>query len=152
MHCNSKGHIKTGCTRIPSLHVHLLTSVVAVHFDLSNVKPVLVIRPPNYTCPPTLNTNPNSKFNLNSFSLLQQDTRTSAQHMQRRNVRSTARFICVQCRNSSIFRKLYQKGRDSSVGTVTRYGLDGPGIESRWRRHFPHPSRPALGPTQPPVQ
>ena len=33
-----------------------------------------------------------------------------------------------------------------------RYGLDGPGIESRWRRDFPHPSRPALGPTQPPVE
>ena len=43
-------------------------------------------------------------------------------------------------------------GRDSSVGIVTRYGLDGPGIESRWRRDFPHPSRPALGPTQPPIQ
>jgi len=43
-------------------------------------------------------------------------------------------------------------GRDSSVGVATRYGLDGPGIESRWRRDFPHPSRPALRPTQPPVQ
>jgi hypothetical protein len=31
------------------------------------------------------------------------------------------------------------------------YGLDGPGIESRWRQDFPHRSRPALGPTQPPV-
>jgi hypothetical protein len=40
-------------------------------------------------------------------------------------------------------------GRDSSVGIATRYGLDGPGIESRWGRDFPHPSRPALGPTQP---
>ena len=39
-------------------------------------------------------------------------------------------------------------GRDSSVGIATRYGLDGPGIESRWGR----PSRPALGPTQPPIQ
>jgi hypothetical protein len=41
---------------------------------------------------------------------------------------------------------------DSSVGIVTRYGLDGPGIKSRWRQDFLHRSRPALGPTQPPVQ
>jgi hypothetical protein len=43
-------------------------------------------------------------------------------------------------------------GWDSSVGIVTGYGLDGPGIESRWGRDFLHTSRPALGPTQPPVQ
>ena len=43
-------------------------------------------------------------------------------------------------------------GPGSSVGIVTGYGLDGPGIESRWRRDFPHQSRPTLGPTQPPVQ
>jgi len=35
-------------------------------------------------------------------------------------------------------------GHDGSVGITPRYGLDGPGIESRWRRDFPHPSR--LGP------
>jgi hypothetical protein len=35
---------------------------------------------------------------------------------------------------------------------ATRYGFDGPGIESRWGRDFPHPSRPAPGTTQPPVQ
>ena len=40
----------------------------------------------------------------------------------------------------------------SSAGIVTGYGLDGPGMESRWRRDIPHLSRPALGPTQPPVQ
>jgi hypothetical protein len=38
------------------------------------------------------------------------------------------------------------------VGIVTGYGLDGPGIQSRWERDFPHLSRPALGPTQSPVQ
>ena len=42
--------------------------------------------------------------------------------------------------------------RDSSVCITTGYGLDGPGIESRWWRHFPHPSNTALGPTQPPKQ
>jgi len=43
-------------------------------------------------------------------------------------------------------------GPGSSVGITTGYGLDGPGIESRWGRDFPHLSRPSLGPTQPPVQ
>ena len=44
------------------------------------------------------------------------------------------------------------KDRDSSVGIVTRYGLDVPGIESRSWRDFPHPSRGALEPTQPLIQ
>ena len=43
-------------------------------------------------------------------------------------------------------------GRDSSVGIAIRYGLDGPEIESLWGRDFPHLSRPALRPTQPPVK
>jgi len=43
-------------------------------------------------------------------------------------------------------------GPDSSDGMATGYGLDGPGIESRWGRDFQHLSRPALKPTQPPVQ
>ena len=33
--------------------------------------------------------------------------------------------------------------QDSSVGIATRYGLDGPGIESRWGENFrTHPDRP----------
>jgi hypothetical protein len=43
-------------------------------------------------------------------------------------------------------------GSGSSVGIVTDYGLDGPGIESRLGYGFPNLSRPALGPTLPPVQ
>jgi hypothetical protein len=40
----------------------------------------------------------------------------------------------------------------SSVSIATGYGLDGPGIESRWGQDFLHLSRPALRPTQSPVQ
>jgi hypothetical protein len=47
---------------------------------------------------------------------------------------------------------LINYGLGSSVGIATGYGLDGPGIETQWRRDFPHLSRPALVPTQPPVQ
>jgi hypothetical protein len=43
-------------------------------------------------------------------------------------------------------------GPGSSAGILTDYGLDGPGIESQWGRDFLHTSRPALGPTQPPIQ
>jgi hypothetical protein len=43
-------------------------------------------------------------------------------------------------------------GPGSSVGVANDYGLDGPGIEFRWGRDFPHLSRPALEPTQPPVK
>jgi hypothetical protein len=42
--------------------------------------------------------------------------------------------------------------RDNSVGIATCYGLDGPGIEYRWGRGFPLPSRPAMRPTHSPVQ
>jgi hypothetical protein len=42
--------------------------------------------------------------------------------------------------------------RDISVGIATRHGLEVPAIESLRGRDFPHPSRPALRPTQPPTQ
>ena len=37
------------------------------------------------------------------------------------------------------------KGRDSSVGIATRYGLDGPGIESRWEARFSAPIQTSPG-------
>jgi hypothetical protein len=39
-----------------------------------------------------------------------------------------------------------------SVGIATDYGLDGPGIQSRWGRDFSHTSRPVLGLTRSLVQ
>jgi len=36
-------------------------------------------------------------------------------------------------------------GRDSSVGTATRYGLDGSWFALRWRKRFLKPSRQAPG-------
>ena len=42
-------------------------------------------------------------------------------------------------------------GPGSIFGIATGYELDGPGIESRWGWDFPHLSRLALVPTQPPV-
>jgi hypothetical protein len=40
----------------------------------------------------------------------------------------------------------------SSVGVATCYELDGAEIESRRGRDFVHSSRPAVRPTQPPIQ
>jgi hypothetical protein len=47
---------------------------------------------------------------------------------------------------------IIEMGPGSSVGIAAGYRLDGLGIESRWGRDFSHTSRPALRPTQPPVQ
>ena len=66
-------------------------------------------------------------------------------------------ILCVAYRILCISKKIYSSihlrcGPGSVVGLATGYGLDGPRIESRWGRDFPHLSRPALGPAQPPVQ
>ena len=46
-----------------------------------------------------------------------------------------------------------QRFRNTGVVVIaTAYGLDGQRIESRWWRDFPHLSRRALRPTQPPVK
>jgi hypothetical protein len=50
------------------------------------------------------------------------------------------------------FTSITHVGRHSSLDTATRYEMDGPGIESRLKRDFPHPSRPAPGPIHPPIQ
>jgi hypothetical protein len=40
---------------------------------------------------------------------------------------------------------IYFVGRDSSVGIATRYGLDGPGIGSRWEAKFSAPVQTCPG-------
>jgi len=65
---------------------------------------------------------------------------------------------CTCLDNTSVRHRIFESyyarkvGWDSVDGTAPQYGLNGPGIEFRWNRDFPHLSRPALGPTQPPVQ
>ena len=46
---------------------------------------------------------------------------------------------------------IYVGGPGSSVGIATVYGLEGPGSNPGGDEIF-RPSRPALGPTQPPVK
>jgi len=47
--------------------------------------------------------------------------------------------------------RIYTYGPGSTVGIATDYGLDGPGSNTDGDEIF-RPSRPALGPTRPPVQ
>jgi hypothetical protein len=49
--------------------------------------------------------------------------------------------------NSFTSRTTIRTSRDSAVGIATRYGPDGPGIESRWKRDLLYPSRPAPDPS-----
>ena len=55
------------------------------------------------------------------------------------------RLVMLLC-NFTLFNNAYtySVGWDIVVGIATRYGLDGPEIETRWERDFPHPSRRAL--------
>ena len=59
------------------------------------------------------------------------------------NVSVSTLVAISQMRSIELSTLFSDMGLNSSVGIAIRYGLDGPGIED-----FPHPSRPALRPTQ----
>ena len=67
---------------------------------------------------------------------------------QQQNIRYCERVLIALFGNCLI----HQRSRDSSVGIATRYGLDGPGIESQRGPDFLHLSGLAVSPTQPPIQ
>ena len=66
-------------------------------------------------------------------------------------------YVCVYmyvCVCMSVYMSVYMYlclSRGSSVGIATDYGLDGPGSNPGEDENF-RPSRPALGPTHPPVK
>jgi len=58
--------------------------------------------------------------------------------------------MCVRCFTYDLI-VLHMFGPGSSVGIAIHYGLDGPGSDPGGDEIFRR-SRPALGPTQPPVK
>jgi len=81
-----------------------------------------------------------------------EDGRLKSQLKKTRNNKDTIRQYTTLYCNKFKIAIFFRRVLGSSVGIATGYGLDGPGIESRWGRDFPHLSRPTLGPTQPSVQ
>jgi len=94
---------------------------------------------------------------INSFCHLTSHFLTHIHKISQFHVGLTRSFLHLLCHFLSLASFLYPflqilSGPGSVAVIATGYVLDGPGIESRWRRDFPHLSTPALGPTQPPVQ
>ena len=61
--------------------------------------------------------------------------------------RGKRRCVSITRRSRNSFQRLHQQycGPGSSVGIVTGYGLDGPGIESRWWARFSAPVQTGPG-------
>ena len=55
------------------------------------------------------------------------------------------RFNIFAFRTNFCYITYFHGGRDSSVGIATRYGLDGPGIESQWGSRFSAPVQTGPG-------
>ena len=57
----------------------------------------------------------------------------------------TVFVVVYEFRKNEVATGNARRGRDSSVGIATRYGLDGPGIESRWGARFSAPVQTGPG-------
>jgi len=64
---------------------------------------------------------------------------------------SSSEFYRILLTREMLFQYVVKCGPDSSVGIATDYGLDGPESNLGGDEIF-RPSRPALGPSQPPVK
>jgi hypothetical protein len=62
---------------------------------------------------------------------------------QKQNSKNMAKFTV---------KYIFTSGPGNSVRIATSYGLDGPGIESRWEARISAPVQTGPGPTQPPVK
>jgi len=60
--------------------------------------------------------------------------------------------MCIMMSINSVTEVVHKVGPNSEVSIANSYGRDGPCIEYREERGFPHPSRAALGTTQPPIK
>jgi hypothetical protein len=62
------------------------------------------------------------------------------------NVSTTARHLYLPwARTNQFVQVMFCVGRDSVVGIATRYGMEGPGIESRWEARFSAPVQTGPG-------
>jgi hypothetical protein len=74
------------------------------------------------------------------------------QHLCRSVAAGVKEFYCTILKSTIIYLPALEIILLIFISIATCYELDGPGIESRWGRNFQHLSRPALRPTQPPIQ
>ena len=120
------------------------------HFDTQNTQTIAIC---SYmqTITDGKECNKESYNNQHKFMTWWQICKVCGRRLLTLDLNTIVRLPTHNMRLSSLIAPTLMCGPRSSVGIATSYGLDDPGIESRWGEIF-RLSRPALGPTQPPVQ